>query len=105
MVVVCEYYKHNNAHSIENTKHNTTHTHTHTKGNDLKYETNIKAMQITATTQKRHPTPEDFLPSEPPALRSTSHTPAQVRLARSLARTTQTRNETETDFPIRGLLR
>ena len=34
-----------------------------------------------------------------------SHTPTQLRLARSLARTTRTRNETETDFPIRGLLR
>ena len=34
-----------------------------------------------------------------------SHTPTQLRLARSLARTTRTRNETETDFPIGGLLR
>ena len=33
------------------------------------------------------------------------HTPTQLRLARSLARTTRTRNETETDFPIGGLLR
>ncbi len=28
------------------------------------------------------------------------HTPTQLRLARSLARTTRTRNETETDFPV-----
>ena len=28
------------------------------------------------------------------------HTPTQLRLARSLARTIRTRNETETDFPI-----
>ena len=34
-----------------------------------------------------------------------SHTPTQLRLARSLARTTRTRNETETNFPIGGLLR
>ena len=34
-----------------------------------------------------------------------SHTPTQLRLARSLARTTRTRNETETDFPIGGQLR
>ena len=30
-----------------------------------------------------------------------SRTPTQVRLARSLARTTRTRNETETNFPVR----
>jgi hypothetical protein len=29
-----------------------------------------------------------------------SRTPTQLRLARSLARTTRTQNETETDFPI-----
>ena len=34
-----------------------------------------------------------------------SHTLTQLRLARSLARTTRTRNETETDFPIGGQLR
>ena len=43
----------------------------------------------------------------PPALTDTplSHTPTQLRLARLFARTTRTRNETETDFPIGGLLR
>ena len=34
-----------------------------------------------------------------------SHTPSQLRLARSLARTTRARHKTETDFPIGGLLR
>ena len=40
------------------------------------------------------------------AVRATSvekhvpHTPTQLRLARSLARTTRTRNETETDFLV-----
>ena len=34
-----------------------------------------------------------------------SHTPTQLRVARSLARTTRTRNETETSFPIGGELR
>ena len=33
------------------------------------------------------------------------HTPTQLRLARSLARTTRTRNQTDTDFPIVGQLR
>ena len=34
-----------------------------------------------------------------------SHTPTQLRLACSLARTSRTRNQTGTDFPIGGFLR
>ena len=46
--------------------------------------------------------PQQYIsPSETPALRRHSpHTPTQLRLARSHARTTRTRNETETNFPI-----
>ncbi len=44
---------------------------------------------------------EEILPFEPPALRKhVPYAPTQLRLARSLARTTRTRNETETDFPV-----
>ena len=44
---------------------------------------------------------QDISPSETPALRRHSpHTPTQLLLARSHARTTRTRNETETNFPI-----
>ncbi len=44
---------------------------------------------------------QDISPSETPALRRHSpHTPTPLRLARSHARTTRTRNETETNFPI-----
>ena len=42
----------------------------------------------------------------PPALEALApYAPTPLRLARPLARTTRTRNETETDFPIGGLLR
>ena len=60
----------------------------------------LKPRRIIANTQKAHSTPEShFFPFEPPALRSTS-LPRSHSFARTHARTTRTRNETETDFPI-----
>ena len=41
----------------------------------------------------------------PPALTNTPLSHAHTASPRPLARTTRTRNETETDFPIGGLLR
>ena len=59
----------------------------------------LKPMRIAVNAEKAHPTPEsDFSPFEPPASRSMPpHTLTQLR---THARTTRTRNETETDFPI-----
>ena len=69
-----------------------------------------KTMSIATKTKrnKRPPEPpQHILPFWRPQRWQTlpSRTPTQLRLARSLARTTRTRNETETDFPIGGLLR
>ena len=58
----------------------------------------LKSMPIALKTQKGHPTPEDFWPAETPALRK--HLPHAHTQLRTHARTTRTRNETETDFPI-----
>ena len=44
-------------------------------------------------------------PQSPPPGRHTPHAPTQLRLARSLARMTRTRNKTETDFPVGGATR
>ena len=46
--------------------------------------------------------PEKFQLSGPAVRRHTPHAPTQLRLARSLARTTRTRNESEIDFPVQG---
>ena len=60
----------------------------------------IKPLVITPKKPKDPPPPESGLvPFGPPALRSTSLTHSNS-FARTHARTTRTRNETETDLPI-----
>ncbi len=65
----------------------------------------LKTLVYSSKYAKLKSVPEEqqqahMLPSETPALRRHSpHMPTQLRIARSHARTTRTRNETETNFP------
>ena len=73
----------------------------------LPLQNTLKPMRIASKSEKPKPAPEkkkkkkksDFLPFEPPALRMHAYTRPRS-FARTHARTTRTRNETETDFPI-----
>ena len=62
---------------------------------------------MSSKNEKEHPPPEkELLEWRPPALTNTPLSHAHTASPRPLARTTtRTRNETETDFPIGGLLR
>ena len=66
----------------------------------IKTEKNLNTHGYSIETGKGEtPSEEDFSPFEPPALRRHAYTRPRS-FARTHARTTRTRNETETDFPI-----